>query len=73
MNHYKLRFVGTGVWDLNLTISDMSPQVSPYLLPIILPLAQVSLTCSIFMTMSLSMERFLVVSNIQHQVRQNII
>ena len=47
-------------------------QVSPHVLPIILPLAQVSLTCSIFMTMSLSMERFLVVSNPQHKVSNRI-
>lgn len=42
--------------------------VSPYIIPVSLPVAQVFLTFSIFMTLTLSLERYLVVSNPHHKV-----
>ena len=47
--------------------------VSPYLVPISLPIAQVALTMSVYMTTALSLERFLVVSKPQNQVSHNTI
>ena len=44
--------------------------VSPYLVPISLPIAQVALTMSVYMTIALSLERFLVVSKPQNQSSQ---
>ena len=43
--------------------------VSPYLVPIALPIAQVALTMSVYMIIVLSLERFLVVTRPQKQVR----
>ena len=45
--------------------------VSPYLVPISLPIAQVALTMSVYMIIVLSLERFLVVSRPHKQVRTN--
>ena len=45
--------------------------VSPYVVPISLPIAQVALTMSVYMIIVLSLERFLVVSRPQKQVRTN--
>ena len=42
--------------------------VSPYLVPIALPIAQVALTMSVYMIIVLSLERFLVVTRPQKQV-----
>ena len=42
--------------------------VSPYVVPICLPIAQVALTMSVYMIIVLSLERFLVVSRPQYQV-----
>ena len=43
--------------------------VSPYMVPISLPIAQVALTMSVYMIIVLSLERYLVVSRPQKQVR----
>ena len=37
------------------------PQVFPHLVPLVLPLAQISLTCSVYTILALTVERFLAV------------
>ena len=54
--------------ELTIELNNFQFQVSPYVLPVSLPIAQVFLTFSIFMTISLSLERYLVVSKPQHMV-----
>ena len=45
--------------------------MSPYIIPVSLPFAQVFLTFSILMTLTLSVERYLVVSSPNHKVTQS--
>ena len=45
------------------------PIYTPYMVPVSLPIAQVALTMSVYMIIALSLERFLVVSRPQKQVK----